>query len=108
MTIQSFIKTGLGPVHPLLDHQSLSGPVIDINQDQEVWSCLQDLTGQTIRNPGLIGSRDTALNSCPSAGFVFKGLGLGKGSPSRECGHVYLALCASRLLVFLCSQSRNA
>jgi len=46
------MKTGLGLVGAGPDHPSLSGPVIDINLDREVWSCLQDLTGQTIRNPG--------------------------------------------------------
>jgi len=50
--MRSFIKTGLGPVQIGPDHPSQSGLVIDINQDWPAWSCLQDLTGRTIRNPG--------------------------------------------------------
>jgi len=30
---------------------AITSPVIDINQDGPLWSCLQDLTGRSIRNP---------------------------------------------------------
>ena len=51
MTMQCFIKTGLGPVQTGPDHPSWSGPVIDIHQDWRAWPCLQDFTGWAIRNP---------------------------------------------------------
>ena len=52
--MRSLIKTSLGPVQTGPDHPGWSGPVTDINQDVPVWSCLQDLTGPTIRNPGRV------------------------------------------------------
>ena len=49
--MRSFMKTSLGPVQTGPDLPSSSGPVIGINQDQPVSSCLQNLTGRIIRNP---------------------------------------------------------
>jgi len=48
--MRSLMKTSVGPVQTGPDLPSSSGPVIGINQDQRVSSCLQNLTSLTIRN----------------------------------------------------------